>query len=37
MQRPNTQPDETLPWLSHSSNNGSGFIDDPRGALPALH
>ena len=37
MQRPNTQPDETLPWLSHSSNNDSGFIDDPRGALPALH
>jgi len=37
MQRPTTQPDETLPWLSHSSNNGAGFIDDPRGALPALH
>jgi hypothetical protein len=37
MQRPAVQRDETLPWLSHSSNNGSGFIDDPRGALPALH
>ena len=32
-----TQWPEALPWESRNSRNDSDLIDDPRGALPALH